>query len=151
MHNVRVLNFATYTYILAVVLYIFIQYLFTRYPRFKVSAMTTSGVSLNWFPPAQSWVTDLATIVNGSGTYGYSFGGSQIPAGGKYGDYVYCNMPHVRKQEYQVPAKDQYELIYVELVSPLKMPRTRSNLTAADPSASQEDAVRGKYVSERDV
>lgn len=80
----------------------------------SINKDTMSGISLNWFAPSSSWITDLATVINGTGTYGFRFDGSLPPANGQYS---YCNMEHVRPQDYQVPDKSKYELTYVEVVS----------------------------------
>jgi hypothetical protein len=71
--------------------------------------------SVEWHKPKQTWVNDLDTVINGTGTYGFWFGGSELPPGTKYGGYNYCNMPHVRREEYPRVGKE-YELKYVEVV-----------------------------------
>ena len=71
---------------------------------------------VDWHPPQSSWLNDLSEVINGAGVHGFHFAGSQLPAGVEYGTYNYCNMPHVRKQEYGT-ASGQYELDYVEVVS----------------------------------
>ncbi|KAF2673297.1 phosphoglycerate mutase-like protein [Microthyrium microscopicum] len=72
-----------------------------------------AAVNLSWFPPSASWITDLAVVINGTGTQGFRFNGSGLP---ELGQYSYCNMEHVRPQNYQVPSMDKYQLVYVELV-----------------------------------
>ena len=74
----------------------------------------TSTVDLGWYAPKKSWINDLGQVVNGTGTNGFVFSGSQLPAGVKYGSYNWCNMPHVRKKEYPRASKE-YELVYVEV------------------------------------
>lgn len=71
-------------------------------------------VDLGWYAPKKSWINDLKQVINGSGTNGFEFGGSQLPVGIPYGTYNWCNMPHVREQEYS-KVNDDYELIYVEV------------------------------------
>lgn len=73
-----------------------------------------SSVDLGWYAPKKSWINDLGQVLNGTGTHGFVFSGSQLPAGVKYGTYNWCNMPHVRKEEYP-KASEEYELVYVEV------------------------------------
>lgn len=103
----------------SVALYSFYVYSFGYGPKFTVSWRAEPGllnqVDMMWHPPAQSWLSDLTTVVNGTGTYGLHFSGSDLPDGAKYGEYNYCNMPHVRTKEYKKP-NSSYELLYVEVV-----------------------------------
>jgi hypothetical protein len=73
-------------------------------------------IDLGWYPPASTWINDLSQVLNGTGTNGFYFGGSELPSGVQYGTYNWCNMPHVRRSEYVVPRKE-FELVYVEVVS----------------------------------
>ena len=98
---------------LSALLYSLLAFGFSLPRRFNMSNMTASSVNLNWFPPTSSWVTDLDTVLNGTGTYGYRFDGSAPP---KHGQYSYCNMEHVRPDDYVVPNKKEFELVYVEVV-----------------------------------
>lgn len=75
-----------------------------------------AAIDLNWYPPNATWETSIPIVINGTGTYGLVFNSSQIPSGDYYGVYDWCNMPHVRKEEYVRPGKE-YGLEYVELVS----------------------------------
>lgn len=75
------------------------------------------GVDLGWHAPAGTEVNNLTSVIGGRGVWGFVYDTSETPEG-KYGQYNWCNMPHVRKTEY-VKASDEYELKYVELVSPL--------------------------------
>jgi hypothetical protein len=83
-------------------------------------ALSTSAVAqnatadLNWHAPKKSWINDLGQVLNGTGTNGFVFKSSQLPVGTEYGTYNWCNMPHVRAQEYS-RASDEYQLIYVEV------------------------------------
>ena len=88
----------------------------TIVPLFFASLVTAqnSTADLKWYAPKKSWINDLGQVVNGTGTYGFEFGGSQLPNGVKYGTYNWCNMPHVRPQEYQ-KVSEEFELIYVEV------------------------------------
>lgn len=82
-----------------------------------VAAQNTT-VDLQWHAPKDTWVNDLSQALNGTGTNGFVFNSSQLPVGTSYGTYNWCNMPHVRAQEYP-KASDEFELIYVEVhVSP---------------------------------
>lgn len=74
----------------------------------------TKAVDTSWHPPKKSWVNDLDQVMNSTGTHGFVFSGSQLPAGVPYGTYNWCNMPHVRREEYK-KAGDGFELIYVEV------------------------------------
>jgi len=76
----------------------------------------SSSIDLDWHPPNATWINDLSSIVNGTGTYGFVFNSSQLPDEVSYGTYNWCNMPHVRAQEYQVP-DPEFKLEYVEVVS----------------------------------
>ncbi|KAK4984574.1 hypothetical protein LTR28_002294, partial [Elasticomyces elasticus] len=70
---------------------------------------------LNWHPPAVSFINDLATVINGTGVNGFVFNSSVLPAGVPYGTYNWCNMPHVRPQEY-LQVDESYVLEYVEVI-----------------------------------
>jgi hypothetical protein len=71
------------------------------------------AVDLNWYPPNTTWITNLADIINGTGTFGFGF--SDQAGHGVYGGYNWCDMPHVRTEEY-VRAGEDFELVYVEVV-----------------------------------
>lgn len=79
-----------------------------------LSAQNASGVDLGWYPPKKSWINSLDQVLNSTGTHGFVFNSSQLPAGVPYGTYNWCNMPHVRREEY-VKAADEFELVYVEV------------------------------------
>lgn len=80
----------------------------------SVVGVQNSSMDLGWHAPKKSWINDLGEVLNGTGTNGFGFGGSQLPAGTPYGTYNWCNMPHVRSQEYPKASKE-YELQYVEV------------------------------------
>ncbi|KAF1841638.1 cytochrome P450 [Cucurbitaria berberidis CBS 394.84] len=85
-------------------------------PREATTVVAANGtVDLGWHAPKKSWINDLGQVLNGTGTNGFVFGGSELPKGVKYGTYNWCNMPHVRKEEYPVAAKE-YDLVYVEVI-----------------------------------
>lgn len=73
-----------------------------------------SNIDLGWHAPRKSWINDLGQVLNGTGTNGFGFNGSQLPTGTPYGTYNWCNMPHVRPQEYE-RASEEYGLQYVEV------------------------------------
>jgi hypothetical protein len=74
-----------------------------------------SAVDLDWHAPKKTWINDLAGIMKGNGTHDFHFGGSTLPRGIPYGTYNWCNMPHVRAEEYPAP-NSGYTLEYVEVV-----------------------------------
>ncbi|KAJ9143367.1 Phosphoglycerate mutase-like protein [Pleurostoma richardsiae] len=80
------------------------------------SSSTTMSLSvdLSWHAPAQTFINNLTSVINGQGVYGFIYNTSDTP-GSEYGTYNWCNMPHVRKTEYVKPSSD-YELAYVELI-----------------------------------
>lgn len=78
------------------------------------TSISATEVDLGWHPPKKSWVNNLGQILNGTETNGFIFNSSQLPAGVEYGTYNWCNMPHVRKEEY-VKADDDFQLFYVEM------------------------------------
>jgi len=49
------------------------------------------------------------------GTDGGIYNSSQLPNGVAYGTYNFCNMPHVRQQEYVNPSNGSMTLKYVEV------------------------------------
>lgn len=82
-----------------------------------MAGTNATAVDLGWYAPAQTLVNNLTHVVANSttGVYGFIYDSSYTPDD-EYGTYNWCNMPHVRKTEYVVP-DDEYELVYVELVS----------------------------------
>jgi hypothetical protein len=80
----------------------------------SVAVAQNVTVDLKWHAPKKSWINDLGQVLNATGTNGFVFNSSQLPAGTKYGTYNWCNMPHVRPQEYPKASED-FELIYVEV------------------------------------
>jgi hypothetical protein len=76
---------------------------------------TSASVDLSWHAPNVTVVNNLTVVINGTGIYGYIFNSSTNPAGVPYSTYNWCNMPHVRAQEYP-RAPSGYKLEYVELV-----------------------------------
>lgn len=75
-----------------------------------------SQIDAQWHAPNKNfWDQSVDKTINAEGTYGFIFNSSKDPRGVTYGDYNYCNMPHVRKQEYKKPSRE-YELEYVEVI-----------------------------------
>lgn len=68
-----------------------------------------------WHAPNATVVNDLDKVLDSKGVYGFIFNSSHTPEE-EYGQYNWCNMPHVRRSEYK-RAPDEYELQYVEVVS----------------------------------
>ncbi|KAF2254941.1 histidine acid phosphatase-like protein [Trematosphaeria pertusa] len=71
--------------------------------------------NLSWHAPRKTWINDLSEVINGTGTHGFIFNSSQLPPGTPYSAYNWCNMPHVRRQEYP-KAMQGYTLEYVEVI-----------------------------------
>lgn len=72
-------------------------------------------IDLRWHPPKRTWINDLSKVLNGTETNSFIFNSSVLPSGTPYGTYNWCNMPHVRPQEYAKPSSG-YKLEYVEVV-----------------------------------
>ena len=77
--------------------------------------VTNTSMDLMWHAPDRTEINNLSTVINGTGIYNFVFNSSVNPAGTTYGDYNWCNMPHVRVQEY-VKAPSDFELAYVEVI-----------------------------------
>ncbi|KAF8870060.1 hypothetical protein BD779DRAFT_1479232 [Infundibulicybe gibba] len=65
------------------------------------------------YPPKSTQINNLTQVLSGSGAPGI-FDSSTTPLK-DYGEYNWCNMPHVRTQEYKKPAKE-FTLEYVEVI-----------------------------------
>lgn len=84
--------------------------------RLQVLAQGSSSSSdLSWYAPNTTRINSLTSAINGTDVYGFVFNSSTDPAGTPYGTYNWCNMPHVRPQEYP-KADPLYNLEYVEVV-----------------------------------
>ncbi|KAJ9195803.1 hypothetical protein DTO164E3_6638 [Paecilomyces variotii] len=79
-----------------------------------MTATAAVAIDTNWHPPKSTAVNNLDTAINSTGVYGFIFNSSETPAK-LYGRYNWCNMPHVRKEEY-IQAPKEYELAYVEVI-----------------------------------
>lgn len=131
---------------------------------FYVANSSPPKVDLSWHPPKKTQINDLNAVIHGTGVFGgYIFNSSQDPSGVSYGTYNWCNMPHVRKEEYIIPPKE-YQLEYVELVilaisvksrhrllckGNVRVIRIQSNLPTTDPQTSQAHTVRCKHLPPR--
>lgn len=76
---------------------------------------SSTAVDLSWHAPAQTYVNNLTVVANGTGIYDYVFNSSTTPSSLPYSTYNWCNMPHVRSEEYKVPDAD-FVLRYVEII-----------------------------------
>lgn len=120
MHNVRLILFSLLAFLCTTftLSQFIIQGMLNKYvlPLLYASHVTAQNatVDLKWYAPKKSWINDLNRVINGTGTHGFIFNGSDLPAGTPYGTYNWCNMPHVRPQEYP-RVSDKYELQYVEV------------------------------------
>src|SRR5262249_30905015 len=103
--------------------------------------LAASAVDLAWYPPRAMELNNLTAAVSGTGVYGFIYNGSETPAD-RYGTYNWCNMPHVRAEEYPRPERD-YELVYVELVQRHhKRPPSPPTLFRSRPSSSPAPSPR---------
>lgn len=81
----------------------------------RMATAVSSVADLSWYPPKNNSVNSLVSAINGTGIYGFVFNSSQTPSSLPYLTYNWCNMPHVRPQEYVKPSSE-YSLKYVELI-----------------------------------
>ncbi|KAL2007213.1 hypothetical protein VTN00DRAFT_8651 [Thermoascus crustaceus] len=79
-----------------------------------VATTVAAAASTNWYAPNATAINNLDKVMNSSGVYGFIFNSSKTPEH-LYGQYNWCNMPHVRKSEY-VRAPKEYELVYIEVI-----------------------------------
>ncbi|CAD0087095.1 unnamed protein product [Aureobasidium mustum] len=80
-----------------------------------VSSSNTTVVNLSWHAPPSTNVSDLQSVINGTGTWDFIFNSSNTPAGLPYSTYNWCNMPHVRRTEYP-KVNSSYKLEYVHVI-----------------------------------
>jgi len=83
---------------------------------YSTATCASPSVDVTWHPSPITAVNSLSSLESSSGVYGFIFNSSSNPAGVSYGTYNWCNMPHVRSQEYK-KAPSGYKLKYVEVVS----------------------------------
>ncbi|KAG6908849.1 hypothetical protein DXG01_003015 [Tephrocybe rancida] len=74
---------------------------------------TETAASVVHYPPSSTNINNFTFALNGSGAPGI-FTSSTTP-NKAYGEYNWCNMPHVRTQEYKTPSRD-FNLEYVEVI-----------------------------------
>ena len=74
----------------------------------------SNGVDLRWHAPNETVINNLTAVINGTGIHGFQFM-AVTPSTVPYRTYNWCNMPHVRQQEYIAPPPE-YKLEYVEVV-----------------------------------
>lgn len=84
---------------------------------FARHGMAAASVDLGWYPPNATVINNLTHVLETTGVYGFVYNNS-YPTDVLYGTYNWCNMPHVRKQEYKKPS-GEYKLKYVEIVRSL--------------------------------
>jgi len=89
---------------------------------FNAQAVLASQASNSaWRSPLDTDINDHARAMDGTGPKAKRVvpwtdaGASKLPPGWEYGDYNYCNMPHVRANEY-VKKGDDFELVFVEAI-----------------------------------
>jgi 2-phosphoxylose phosphatase len=80
----------------------------------QASCGTSAEVDLGWYPSNATEINSLTSVLNETGVYGFIFNAT-TPDDVPYDTYNWCNMPHVRKTEYQV-APSEYKLEYVEVI-----------------------------------
>ncbi|KAJ7043142.1 phosphoglycerate mutase-like protein [Mycena alexandri] len=78
-----------------------------------VSWVAIARATVVYYPPAQSNINNLTFVLTGTGAPGI-FNSSTTPDK-NYGEYNWCNMPHVRTREYKTLSKE-YTLEYVEII-----------------------------------
>lgn len=93
-----------------------LQYLLPSLPLFSVGSSSSASASDGQYhAPRRTAVNDLDKALDAGGVYGFVFNTSQTPADRPYQTYNWCNMPHVRRQEYSKPPA-AYQLKYAELI-----------------------------------
>jgi hypothetical protein len=78
--------------------------------------------SSRWYPPTSTDINDHDRAIDGAGPMASKVvpwtgaAGSEQPEGWQYGVYNYCNMPHVRTEEYVRKDEKEWELVFVEVI-----------------------------------
>lgn len=91
-------------------------------PAYSADTFSSGDIGSQWHAPEKTDVNDLASAINGNGPMGQKVvprtgaGASEQPEDWEYGEYNYCNMPHVRTNEYVQKDEHEWELIYVEVI-----------------------------------
>ena len=91
----------------------------------SAATCASPSVDLSWHPSPIEDVNSLSSVEKNSSIYGFIFNSSSEPVGVPYGTYNWCNMPHVRSQEYK-KAPVAYKLEYVEVVKHVDFPKDSS-------------------------
>lgn len=87
----------------------------TQFPSVQQNSPSFNG---SWYPPNQTQIDDLQTVINGTDAFGFIFSDAYTPPGkASDGIHNWCNMPHVNSETYPVPPAG-YTLEYVEVVGP---------------------------------
>ncbi|KAJ3873944.1 histidine phosphatase [Lentinula edodes] len=73
----------------------------------------TSATNVIHYPPKLTNLNNLTFVLNGTGAPGIF--NSSITPDSEYGIYNWCNMPHVRTEEYLAPSSN-YTLKYIEVI-----------------------------------
>lgn len=79
-----------------------------------VASQPALAVNASWNSPKKTDINDLDKVLDSTGANGFIYNSSHTPDK-DYGNYNWCNMPHVRKREYKKAPSD-YKLQYVEVV-----------------------------------
>ena len=113
----------------------------------SAATCASPSVDLSWHPSPIEDVNILSSVENSSSIYGFIFNSSTNPVGVLYGTYNWCNMPHVRSQEYE-KASVGYKLEYVEVVS-MSIFQKILQLMLSDSTSPQTHALCFKHIPAR--
>lgn len=100
MQNARVLS-AGYALCFVCATFTLLQLFGIKMPTLKALASAwfpltaiaqNSTIDLSWHAPNKTWINNLGQVLNSSGTHGFNFDGSALPANVPYGAYNWCNM-----------------------------------------------------------
>lgn len=84
----------------------------------QLPSLQQNNASFNasWYPPNETQINDLETVINGTDVFGFVFSDAYAPPSNTSdGIRNWCNMPHVNSETYPVPLAG-YTLEYVEVV-----------------------------------
>lgn len=113
----------------------------------SAATCASPSVDLSWHPSPIEDVNSLSSVEKNSSIYGFIFNSSSEPVGVPYGTYNWCNMPHVRSQEYK-KAPVAYKLEYVEVVS-MSNSQKILQLMLLDSTSPQTHTLRFKHIPTR--
>jgi hypothetical protein len=83
---------------------------------------TRDEFASKWVPPTSTDINNHDRALDGTGPMAKKIvpwtkaAGSGQPEGLQYGEYNYCNMPHVRTKEYARKDEKEWKLVYVEVI-----------------------------------